>query len=57
MVFQLTQYFGNVGVMHVGAGLENLSPLVLGPHHECIHWSLDMRLALAIALLGAHNFS
>ena len=36
--------------MHVGAGLQDLLPLVLGPDHESIHGSLDMRVAVPLPL-------
>ena len=32
--------------MHVGAGLENLLPLVLSPDHEGVHRPLDVLLVL-----------
>ena len=43
---ELTEYFGNVGIVHVGASLEDLSALVFGPNHECVHRSLDVLTAL-----------
>ena len=41
----LTQDLADVGVVHVGEGLQDLPPLVLGPHHEGVHWPLDVGLA------------
>lgn len=43
----LTEDLADVGVVHVGEGLENLSPLVLGPNHEGVHRPLDVRLSAA----------
>lgn len=40
----LTQNLADVGIVHVGEGLEDLAPLVLGPHHECIHWPFNVWL-------------
>lgn len=42
-----TEDFADVGVVHVGKGLQNLPPLVLCPHHERVHGPLDVRLAAA----------
>lgn len=38
----LTKDLADAGVMHVWEGLENFPPLILGPHHEGIHGSLDV---------------
>lgn len=38
----LTQNFAYVRVVHVGEGLQDLAPLVLGPHHESIHWPFNV---------------
>ena len=42
-----TKDLADVGVVHVREGLQNLSPLVLGPHHEGVHRPLDVWLAAA----------
>lgn len=42
----LTQNLAYVGIVHVGEGLEDLAPLVLGPHHECIHRPLNVGLVV-----------
>ncbi len=44
----LTQNLGDVGVVHVWAGLEDLPPLILGPDHERIHRALDVLAAVAV---------
>lgn len=36
----LTQDLADGGVVHVREGLEDPPALILGPHHEGIHWSL-----------------
>lgn len=41
----LTQDLADVGIVHVGEGLQDLPPLVLGPHHEGIHGPLDVGLS------------
>ena len=38
----LTEDLADAGVVHVREGLEDLPPLVFGPHHEGIHGSLDV---------------
>lgn len=38
----LTQDLADGGVVHVGEGLQDPPALVLGPHHEGIHGSLDV---------------
>lgn len=43
----LTQYLADVGVVHVGKGLEDFPPLVLGPHHEGVHGTLYVGLVAA----------
>lgn len=40
----LTQNLADVGIVHVREGLEDLAPLVLGPHHERIHWPFNVWL-------------
>ena len=42
----LTQNLAYVGVVHVREGLEDLAPLVLGPHHECVHWPFNVGLVV-----------
>lgn len=42
----LTQNLAYVGIVHVREGLEDLAPLVLGPHHECIHWPFNVGLVV-----------
>lgn len=42
----LTQNLAYVGIVHVGESLEDLAPLVLGPHHECIHWPFNVGLVV-----------
>lgn len=42
-----TEDLADVGVVHVREGLQNLSPLVLGPNHEGVHRPLDVWLAAA----------
>lgn len=44
-----TENLADVGVVHVGEGLQDLSPLVLGPHHEGVHWPFDVWLIAAAA--------
>ncbi len=44
----LTEDLGDVRVVHVGTGLQDLPPLVLRPDHERVHRALDMRLAVAV---------
>jgi len=39
---RLTQDLADGGVVHVGEGLQDPPALVLGPHHEGIHGSLDV---------------
>ena len=39
----LTEDLGDVGVVHVGARLQDLPPLVLGPDHERVHRPLRAR--------------
>jgi len=51
----LTKYFGNVGIMHVRTSLQDLSTLILGPHHKGIHWSLYMWLVFTFSFLLSHN--
>lgn len=57
----LTQYLGDVGVVHIRAGLEDLPPFVLGPYHKGVHRPLDVvaaTLTLASTLtddLGSKN--
>ena len=41
----LTEDFADVGVVHVGTGLEDLASLLAGPDHEGVHGPLDVRLA------------
>lgn len=49
--------------MHVRTGLEDLSPLVLGPNHEGVHGSLDVLAAFTSLLarlsddFGAKNLA
>ena len=57
----LTEDLGDVGVVHVGARLQDLPPLVLGPDHEGVHRPLDVRLSVAVLAglpdyLGAEHF-
>jgi len=52
----LTENFGNVGIVHVGARFENLAPLIFGPHHEGVHWSLHVGLAIVVLLHLANDF-
>lgn len=40
--YRLTQDLADGGVVHVGEGLQDPPALVLGPHHEGIHGSLDV---------------
>ena len=40
----LTKDLADVGVVHVREGLQDLPPLIFGPHHEGIHGPLDMGL-------------
>jgi len=42
-----TEDLADIGVVHVGEGLQDLSPLVLGPNHEGVHRPLDVRLVAA----------
>lgn len=42
----LTQNLAYVGIVHVGESLEDLAPLILGPHHECIHWPFNVGLVV-----------
>ena len=49
----LTEYFADVGVVHVRTGLEYFPALILGPDHECVHGPLDVRLASAVLPLLA----
>ena len=44
----LTEDLGDVAVVHVWAGLEDLPALVLGPDHEGVHRPLDVRTALLV---------
>lgn len=53
----LTKYFRYVRIVHVWAGLQDLPTFVLGPHHECIHRSLDMWFILTLPFLLPHHFS
>ena len=39
-----TQDLADVGVVHVWEGLQDLAPLILGPHHESVHRPLDVGL-------------
>lgn len=34
--------------MHVREGLEDLAPLILGPHHERIHWPFNVGLVVVV---------
>ena len=52
----ITENFGNVGIVHVGTGFQDLPPLVFGPDHEGIHGSLNVRLAFRIASALADYF-
>ena len=45
----LTKDLADVGVVHVGESLQDLPPLVLGPHHEGVHGPLDVGLAVVPA--------
>ena len=46
---------GDAGVVEVGAGLQDLPPLVLGPDHEGVHGALDVVLVPGLAgLLWGH---
>ena len=38
----VTEYLGDVAVVHVRASLEDLAPLVTRPHHESVHGALDV---------------
>ena len=51
------QDLGDVGVVHVWAGLQNGTTLLAGPHHEGIHRPLDVGPAgLGLLPLGADDF-
>lgn len=49
MSVSFTEDLADVGVVHVGEGLEDLSPLVLGPHHESVHRPFDVWFIAAAA--------
>ena len=49
-MYDLTEDLGDVRVVHVWAGLQDLLPLVLGPDHEGVHGSLDVRVAVTLPL-------
>jgi len=53
----LTENFRYVWIVHVRASFQNLSTLVLGPHHKCVHRSFDMRFVLTLPFLLPHHFS
>lgn len=36
---------GYVRVVHVWTSFQDLPALILGPHHERVHWPLDVRFA------------
>ena len=42
--------------MHVRAGLQNLLPLILGPDHEGVHGSLDVRVTVTLPLGLPNDF-
>lgn len=42
----LTQNLAYVGIVHVRESLEDLAPLVLCPHHECVHWPFNVGLVV-----------
>ena len=48
VILRLTKNLGDVGVVHVWARFENLSPLVLCPDHERVHRPLDVLAALSL---------
>lgn len=41
-----TQNLAYVGIVHVGESLEDLAPLIFGPHHERVHWSFNVGLVV-----------
>lgn len=53
----LTENFRYVRIMHIWTGFQDLSTFILGPHHECVHRSLDMWLVLTLPFLLPHHFS
>jgi len=53
---QRTQYFADVRVVHVWAGLEDLPALLPSPHHEGVHRALDVGpVGLGLVLLGTDD--
>ena len=53
-----TKNLGDVGVVHIRAGLQDLPSLVLGPDHEGVHRTLDVVLVPGLAglLWGGRGF-
>lgn len=43
MRMKLTEYFGNVRVVHVWTRFQNFPSFISSPNHECIHRPLDVR--------------
>jgi len=46
--WRLTKNLADVGVVHVGAGFEDLASFFLRPHHERVHRSLNVRRAAGL---------
>ena len=55
-MYDLTEDLGDIRVVHVGAGLQDLLTLVLGPDHEGVHGSLDVRVPVTLTLGLPNNF-
>ena len=52
----LTKYLTDVGVVHVRKGLQDLPPLILGPHHKGVHGPLNVVTGtLGVTDVGGHN--
>ena len=47
---KLTKNFADAGVVHVGTGLQDGTPLAACPHHERVHRTLDMLLLLLLVM-------
>ena len=48
------QDLGDVRVVEIRTRVQNLPPLVLGPDHEGVHWSLDVIFLVLLSILRSH---
>lgn len=56
LIASFTEYFGNVGIVHIRTGFKDLPPLILGPDHKGVHGPLDVRFAFGIAATLTDDF-